>query len=1222
MSTKTIPSQHQIRAELEAMVLGDLLGPAGGEDEELTERTVRDRYLVGVLAPSRGGEKGVGRRTSQDHSSSSRAPHPSPLDDDEDDEIPFIPDELSEGGSGTADDGNTDADTPVVQAHLPSSFGMSFCVDGEAQAIQASATWGQYKREKRDDQQDFKGNPLKVWKRYTRGGSITIPLKDGPIPAKAPDPHFPDVHIQGQVRQRNTYFIVTLFLVNAQEELRPKDEYHIFQPKLTASGVDGEAVFCKRTTIGNNDDLEERLMAMLYRNHVEFAVGHGVSVHATVREEWRVAGGGKETRATRLETVIVPTYEVPRTAPPTEKDADENPAFGKLAGLVLDMKVLAESDAKKLPKQLEPLVTAYGEWIDREEAKLKDPQEGLSQFGDAGGVAIDNCRLTLKRIEEGLTLLTKDTNACEAFLFMNRAMWLQRTKSIFAENVRRGAEAHYDEFDIPANRSWRPFQIAFILLNLPGVTKLDHSERGVEPEALADLLFFPTGGGKTEAYLGLSAYTMALRRLQGTIAGRVGDEGVAVLMRYTLRLLTIQQFQRATALICACESIRRKALEHGDARWGKTPFRIGLWVGRRTTPNRTDDAVEAIKQARGNQFVGGGIGTPYQLTACPWCGSAIEAGKHLDAQPYPHGAGRTLTYCGDKFGQCLFSKRQAANEGLPVVVVDEEIYRRLPTLLIATVDKFAQMPWRGEVQMLFGQVNGICDRHGFKSPEIEDSTSHPQSKFGLPSAKLQEHPALRPPDLIIQDELHLISGPLGTLVGLYETAIDTLCTWEVNGKKVRPKVIASTATIKNADVQVRSLFLRTVNIFPPPGLDVRDNFFSVQREPTEQEFGRRYVGICAPGRRLKAALIRVYTAYLCSAQALYEKYGKRVDPWMTLVGYFNSMRELGGMRRLVDDDVFSRCRKQDRRGLAKRFFSGDYLAELTSRMRSEDIPQILDRLEAMFDPELEEKRKAAFKTKDYKNIPKKPLDVLLATNMISVGVDVKRLGLMIVAGQPKATAEYIQATSRVGRTFPGLVCTVFNWARPRDLSHYETFEHYHTTFYKHVEPLSVTPFSPGALQRGLAGLLVSLVRLRGVEFNSNEAAARITTSNPYVQDAIETIAKRAELIGDGNKTGDFCRAELLSKADLWQAEAQNTTGGRTLTYTEPYGSDGPKKGTSVKLLHSPGMERWEEFTCLNSLREVEPAVKFIISDGGLDEITGESVTEPTPAAPQAEGGQA
>jgi hypothetical protein len=1038
-----IPSQFQLRAELEKMVVGDLLGPAGGESEELTERTVRDRYLVGVLAPSR---------------SANAAAKPA-VDEEEDEEVPLIPDELSEGGSDTADDGKTDADTPITQAHLPSSFGMSFCVDGEAKSIKVSATWGQYKREKREDLQDRKGNPLKVWQRYTRGGSISILLKDGPVKVKAPDPEFSDIYIKGQVRKRSTHFIVTLFLVNAQEELRPKDEFHMFQPKLLASGENGQAIFCKRTTINTNDDLEDRLMAMQYRHQVEFAVGHGVSVHAEVAAD-------SPDKATSIETVIIPTCEVPRTSPPTEKDADENPAFGKLSGLILDMKVLAESDSKKLPKQLEPLLLAYRDWIGREETKLKDPQAGLSLFGDAGGVAIDNCRLTLKRIEEGLTLLTKDTKACDAFKFMNKAMWLQRTHSIYSERVRRGEQPDFEkDVDEEKNRSWRPFQIAFILLNLPGVTKLDHSERGVGPEALADLLFFPTGGGKTEAYLGLSAYTMALRRLQGTVAGRSGDEGVAVLMRYTLRLLTIQQFQRATALVCACESIRRNALENNDARWGKTPFRIGLWVGRRTTPNRTDDAVEAIKQARGNQYLGGGIGTPYQLTACPWCGSAIEAGKDLAAQPYPHGSARTLTYCGDKNGLCLFSTRQAANEGLPVVVVDEEIYRRLPSLLIATVDKFAQMPWKGEVQMLFGQVNGYCDRHGFKSPEIEDSSSHPKSKFGLPAAKTLEHGPLRPPDLIIQDELHLISGPLGTLVGLYETAIDKLCTWEVNGKKVRPKVIASTATIKNADVQVRSLFQRTVNIFPPQGLDVRDNFFSVQREPTEKEFGRRYLGICAPGRRLKAALIRVYVAYLCSAQSLYEKFGKQIDPWMTLVGYFNSMRELGGMRRLVDDDVFSRCRKQDRRGLAKRFFSGEYLAELTSRMRSEDIPQILDRLEGGFDPEMDEKRKEAFKTKNYKNIAKKPLDVLLATNMISVGVDVKRLGLMVVAGQPKATAEYIQATSRVGRSFPGLVCTVFNWARPRDLSHYETFEHYHATFYKHVEPLSVTPFSPGALQR-------------------------------------------------------------------------------------------------------------------------------------------------------------
>lgn len=1171
-------SKHAIRAKLEQMLIGDLLGPTGGPNEELIERKVRDRYVIGVLAPSRGPAE------------------PEPVEQEEEDEdTPLIPDELADGGRDTADDGATDRDVPLASSRLPSTIGMTFCVDSDAKAIKATVSWGQYLREVREDRIDERtGRPILIWQRYPRGGIKEITLAAGPFTATAPDPEFPDAYLRGNIRKRDGHWVVTVFLVNAQEEpKKKKDEGYLFQPVVTVEATDGRAIFRKRATVGTNNDLEENMMAMLYRRHVEFAVGHGVSVHAEVSKE-------AFDHASLIRTEFIPRYEVPKTDYPTEQDTERNPAFGKLSGLVLDMKLLAEADAKKLPKMLGPLVTGYKEWIEGEAQKLTDPSEGLAPFGDAPQMAIQNCRSTLKRIEEGLQLLQQDAQAYEAFQFMNRAMWYQRTHSLFSERVRNDTQPDFDkEIDLPHNRSWRPFQIAFILLNLPSVTKLDHKDRATSPDALADLLFFSTGGGKTESYLGLSAYTMGLRRLQGTIAGRVGDEGMAVLMRYTLRLLTIQQFQRATALVCACETIRRKALENGDSRWGKTPFRIGLWVGRRTTPNRTEDAAEAISQLRGNQYRGGGTGSPYQLTACPWCGSSIEAGQHLEAKRYPNDAGRTITYCGDRHGTCQFSRRQAPDEGLPVVVVDEEIYRRLPTLLIATVDKFAQMPWKGEVQMLFGQVNGKCERHGFRSPEIEDSSSHPKSRTGLPSARTVEHPPLRPPDLIIQDELHLISGPLGTLVGLYETAIDKLCTWEVNGKQVRPKVIASTATIKNADVQVRSLFLRTVNVFPPPGLDVSDNFFSIQREPTEKDFGRIYLGICSPGRRLKALLIQVYVSLLCSAQALYEQHGKDVDPWMTLVGYFNSMRELGGMRRLVDDSVYSRVRKQDRRGLARRSLYGEYLAELTSRMRSEDIPKTLDRLESGFDPQIEVKRREA-KGKEWKDLPQKPLDVLLATNMISVGVDVKRLGTMVVAGQPKATAEYIQATSRVGRSFPGLVLTVFNWSRPRDMSHYETFEHYHSSFYKHVEPLSVTPFSPGALQRGLAGLLVSMVRLRGVEFNPNTAASRITTSNSYVQEAIEAIAKRAEQIGlNSTADGDFCRQTLKEKADLWQAEAQNTAGGRTLTYREPFG-EGAERGTTISLLQSPGLENWEEFTCLNSLREVEPPVKFIISDGGLD----------------------
>jgi hypothetical protein len=232
-----------------------------------------------------------------------------------------------------------------------------------------------------------------------------------------------------------------------------------------------------------------------------------------------------------------------------------------------------------------------------------------------------------------------------------------------------------------------------MLLNLPGITQLDHPDRSHENHATADLLWFSTGGGKTEAYLGLSAYTMALRRLQGTVAGRSGEHGVAVLMRYTLRLLTIQQFQRASALICACEVIRREALDKGDTRWGEAPFRIGLWVGQQTTPNTTEQSAQAITQTQGlPQRLGavGGSGSPAQLTNCPWCGEPIKPGPpDIKVESYNQGQGRTLIFCGDPLGRCPFSPAQAPGEGLPVLVVDEEIYRRLPTLLIATVDKFA-----------------------------------------------------------------------------------------------------------------------------------------------------------------------------------------------------------------------------------------------------------------------------------------------------------------------------------------------------------------------------------------------------------------------------------------------------------------------------------------------------------------------------------------------------
>jgi hypothetical protein len=415
--------------------------------------------------------------------------------------------------------------------------------------------------------------------------------------------------------------------------------------------------------------------------------------------------------------------------------------------------------------------------------------------------------------------------------------------------------------------------------------------------------------------------------------------------------------------------------------------------------------------------------------------------------------------------------------------------------------------------------------------------------------------------------------------------VDQLATWELNGRKVRPKVIASTATVRRAQAQVSALFNRQVRVFPPPGLEASTNFFSRELPVSDVAPGRLYVGICAPGRKLKGALIRVYVAVLAAGQTLYEKYGEAADPFLTAVGYFSSLRELGGMRRLVDDDVRSRLTQVDARGLKKRTLRLPHaVEELTSRKSATEIPDVLERMKCKFPPPGQKPAKP-------------PIDVLLATNMLSVGVDVGRLGLMIVAGQPKSTSEYIQATSRVGRASPGLVITVANWARPRDLSHFEGFCHYHATFYRQVEALSVTPYSTGAMDRALTGVLVSSIRQAGADYNRNDSAQQMQPSHALVQAALSALPVRAAEAGTGGAyLQSFVQAALQQRIDAWRDRALRMRGGARLGYTD--GRD----GVTVGLLQMAGKASWTEFTVLNSLRDVEPEAALTFDDSGMDSV--------------------
>ena len=878
----------------------------------------------------------------------------------------------------------------------------------------------------------------------------------------------------------------------------------------------------------------------------------------------------------------------------------------------LDMGLLADMERDELIEALSVLARDYGKWIEEQATRIGSEVTGHDTQAEA---VLERCKEIKERLEQGIGVLADpaDDRALSAFRFANRAMARQRIHSMYALARRRGDKKELADFEVRKNRSWRPFQLAFILLSLPSLADPSHKDRAKPIEAYADLLWFPTGGGKTEAYLGVAAFAMAMRRLQGNLGGYDASRGLTVIMRYTLRLLTLQQFQRGSTLICAMELLRQEALAAGDDSLGQEPFTIGLWVGNKVTPGSTQDSHKAIKDIRDpDKFDAGGT-SPAQLTSCPWCGTEVSDKRDIEVDTL---AKRTTIYCGDKKGRCEFSKGKSsrkAHPGIPVMVVDEEIYHRPPSMMIATVDKFALMAWRGEVRTLFGRATAECPRHGLLWPGADCTGKHQASK-GLPRTDTKKITRIRPPDLIIQDEFHLISGPLGTMVGLYETAIDELCGWELDGQTVKPKIVASTATVRKAKEQVNSVFMRRVAVFPPHGLDVADNFFSVQR-PIEKMPGRRYLGVCSPGSSRPAMLIRVYTAFLTAAQALFDRFGQAADPYLTTVGYFNSLRELGGMKRLAEDDVQTRSYRVqmslvDRPGLAQRSVSN--IRELTSRVSSRDIPKYLDQMELKFKAKFDEETKKY--VTQWEDGEDWAIDVVLATNMLSVGVDVNRLGLMVVNGQPKGTAEYIQATSRVGRSSPGLVCTVLTWARPRDLSHYETFEHYHATFYKHVEAQSVTPFSPRAMDRGLTGALLSLVRLENDVFNPNPGAGALDkTDSDEVVHATDILVARAWGITDLSSVKNLASSELKERIDEWANEAGK--GGRTLAYEKK----GPKKDTMVALLRKPGIQAWDNFTVPMSMREVEPGVSLIMNTARFGS-SGPAWTPP-PVSDEDQGGE-
>ena len=1192
-------SSWQVRAELERLLVRDLLGPWGEADEELPAgSSPSERYVVGVLSPK-------GATLS--------------LDD--------LDDPVGDGTPGEA--------TPEVAAAAaagsmaPGSLGLSFSLPRSVERLVVSASWGRYERGESSLQVTEDGKPRTVWRRYPCGGQVEVDVTQ-PSFREAPDPSAPQVLVRAQSREYGSCRVVDVTLVNEKPEPpTSKDVAKLYQCRVSVTALDGgSAVFLphndpSHAPAGDSvdlaapeaDDAEMAGLRLLYRGAQQFAVGRNAAVEVDRRPE--------ESRAWRVSTSNLPAFEVPQTIAPKVREVDH------LAGLQVDMRWLAEKPRDAVVGALRPLADGYRAWLAEQELRLVNEPD-LAEHRDAALANLEQGRLAADRIGAGIDLLERDDRAWAAWRFANEAMAMQRQHTeVIAERTQNPhlslAETEHLA-DTPDKRSWRPFQLAFVLLNLPSLTDPTHPDRGLAErgEGLVDLLFFPTGGGKTEAYLGLTAYTFAIRRLRGLTGdgpGRDGGTGVAVLMRYTLRLLTAQQFQRAATLVCAAELIRRRAVQAGRNPWGAEPFRIGLWVGSKVTPNWYHDAEEALDQSR-SAYARSAAGNPVQVLACPWCGRAIQPGQDADAVADVR---RVLVWCGDPDGRCPFTRKQSHEpwgEGLPVLTVDEEVFRLAPALVIGTVDKFAQLPLRGWTGMLFGGMTSRCDRHGFTHPDLAArigcGPGGHQKTSRWPSMKPRTVPAAQPPDLIIQDELHLISGALGTLVGLYETAVDRLASYQVGGKRVRPKVVASTATVRRAAEQVWGLFDRRLAVFPPPILDAGQTFFSTQVEVSQNTPGRRYLGVCAHGQRMKYVQIRVTQLLLAASQLLFDEHGadpgNPADPYMTLVAYFNATHELAAMRRMVEDDITTRLRSQERRGLANRGEPAP--EELTARVNSEAIGRTLQQLGYTFDPDISSsaarqgrtalskarreaiaaKNKAEVKRIDAEiaalpqyPVGKRPIDVLLATSMLQVGVDVPRLGLMMVVGQPKNAAEYIQATSRVGRSDrrPGLVVTIGNWARPRDLAHFETFAHYHETFYARVEALSVTPFADRALDRGLTGVLVAAVRHAKAEWEVEDGAHAVPITSPEIDEVIDWIADRgAHVLVDADMEAQL-RAQCTQRMDQWDRRRNGLESGR-LSYSER-----PANGSLQPLLDTR-TSNWGWWSVGTSLREVEPEANLLM----------------------------
>lgn len=735
-------------------------------------------------------------------------------------------------------------------------------------------------------------------------------------------------------------------------------------------------------------------------------------------------------------------------------------------------------------EELVHALTVYNDlhWT-RERLDARSAEEGWdSGLREQAARAANEVQSEQTRLAAGLRLLREDEKIRRAFSLMNTA--------IGYSSEGRGYER------------WRAFQLGFMLQALPFLT-------GDSDEAdFVDTVWFATGGGKTETYLGLLVTAALHDRMSGK------SSGVTAWSRFPLRLLSLQQMQRFADALAGAERVRRDAGIRG------APLSLGFLVGAGGTPNKiVKDAVDGYPDPDSDGMPG-----RYQvLMHCPFCrANTIE--MRFDRRFW------RLNH------ECTNDVCPWPETALPIYIVDQEIYRFLPTVVLGTLDKAASIGLQAAMRGLVGPPLGLCTEpgHGYtyapraKTPNgcsVPDCTG---GRKDLPMERGRYAPTLR-----LQDELHLLRDSLGAVDSHYESLLDHLQE-ELGGPKA--KIIASSATLTGYERQVDVLYQRTGRVFPQPGPRSGESFWSTETGSVL----RRFVAVAPRGvtlehvtdrtidilqqcvRRLTddaVAVCKEAGVDSCHASELLSLYG-------THVVYGSTLHEVEAAERSLASNSSV--------GLINSI-------QLTGQTDFDEVREILDRLD---EPE------ADFAER---------IHVVAASSMLSHGVDVGRLNVMVMLGLPLGTAEFIQTTSRVGRRMPGLVHVLHKIGRERDAQTYRQFEQYVRQGDRFVEPIPVSRRSRRVLRLTMPGI-VEARRLALQEPRS--PGQRLTTlralrdyaAGAGLTHAAETDAI-SKLLGFDGPVDELLRDEIRGWFRIWFANLEDPAS--TAIWPNQLGPDQP-----------------------------------------------------------------